>query len=399
MTASSLMNTYARLPLAFTRGSGCWLHDETGQRFFDTTSGIAVCGLGHSHPAVTRAICSQAGQLIHCSNHYHIPQQRMLAERLCQIAAMDAVFFCNSGAEANETAIKLARLHGRSRRIESPAVIVMENAYHGRTLATLSASRARRMQAGFEPLVAGFVRAPMNDLASVHNISRSNRNVVAVMLELIQGDGGVILADPAYVQGLRALCDQQGWLLIVDEILTGNGRTGSYFAYQDYGVMPDIVTTAKGLGNGVPIGACLAVEPAASLFRPGSHGSSSGGNPLACSAALAVVDTIAGESLCERALQLGERLLKRLRHDLSGADYIRDIRGRGLMIGIELAEACNEMEHLACTQGLLINVTADRVVRLLPPLNMTDGEADELAGNLVRLLRLYAGDDRRKPRN
>ena len=398
MADQPLLNTYGRLPIAFDHAHGVWLHDTKGQRYFDTFSGIAVCGLGHVHPAVTEAIREQAGKLVHCSNLFHTEQQHRLAQKLCKISGMDGVFLSNSGAEANEAAIKLARLYGHSKGIAAPAIIVMERSFHGRTLATLSATGNRKVQAGFEPLVSGFVRAPFNDLKAVENIARSNANVVAIMVEPLQGEGGVYEADPCYLRGLREICDQQEWLLMLDEVQTGNGRTGRYFAYQHTDVIPDVVTTAKGLGNGFPIGACLAKGATAELFQPGHHGSTFGGNPLACAAALAVINTIEGENLCERAEKLGNSLLKYFRDHFEGADYVRDIRGQGLMIGIEMSEPCPELVLLAKTQGLLLNVTADRVIRLLPALTMTDEEAAFLADQVVRIIKLYAADDRERPR-
>lgn len=398
MADQPLLNTYGRLPIAFDHAQGVWLHDTKGQRYFDTFTGIAVCGLGHVHPAVTRAIQAQAGKLVHCSNLFHTSQQHKLAQRLCEISGMDGAFFSNSGAEANEAAIKLARLHGHRKGIDAPAIIVMERSFHGRTLATLSASGNRKVQAGFEPLVSGFVRAPFNDLKAIENIARANPNVAAILVEPIQGEGGVHLPDNNYLQGLREICDRQQWLLMLDEVQTANGRTGRYFAYQHAGIVPDVVTTAKGLGNGFPIGACLAKGATAELFQPGHHGSTFGGNPLACAAALAVVETIQQENLCERAEALGNSLLKHFHDHFEGADYVRDIRGRGLMIGIEMSESCTELALLAKTQGLLLNITAERVIRLLPALTMTDEEAAYLADQVVRVIKLYAADDRERPR-
>ncbi|WLQ11545.1 aspartate aminotransferase family protein [Hahella aquimaris] len=398
MAGPTLMNTYGRLPIAFTHGEGCWLYDTQGNRYFDSVTGIAVCGLGHAHPAVSEAVCSQSKKLLHCSNLYQVPLQQQLGDLLCQVAGMDSVFFCNSGAEANEAAIKLARLYGKKKGIESPSIIVMDNSFHGRTLATLSATGNRKVQAGFEPLVSGFVRAPYNDMRTLENIARANNNIVAVLMEPIQGEGGVNIAPVEYLHAVRKLCDSKGWLLMLDEVQTGNGRTGAYFAYQDYGIAPDVVTTAKGLGNGVPIGACLAKGVASEVFHPGSHGSTFGGNPLACAAAMAVIKTIQSNNLAERARTLGEQILSKLKQELGGAEYIKDIRGKGLMIGIEMTESCPELVPLAQTVGLLINVTSDRVIRLLPALTMTDVEAEHLVTTLVRLIKLYAADDRKKPR-
>ena len=395
----NVMNTYRRLPVEFTHGEGIWLYDSQGRRYLDALSGIAVCGLGHAHPAVTQAIRLQAEKLLHVSNLFQIPNQERLAELLCKVSGLDTVFFCNSGAEANEAAIKLARLHGHRRGIDNPAIVVMEGAFHGRTLATLSASGNRAIQAGFEPLVKGFVRAPFNDLAALDTIARNNHEVVAILVEPIQGESGIKLADANYLAELRRHCDQHGWLLMLDEVQTGNGRSGSYFAYQNRGILPDVVTTAKGLGNGVPIGACLAGGAAATLFQPGNHGSTFGGNPLATAAARAVVSTIDQQQLAANAGQIGERLLAGFRSELTGCDSVRDIRGEGLLLGIELSEPCAEFPSLCAAQGVIVNVTADRVIRLLPPLIMTADEADQLIERLVRLIKTHAADERTKPRS
>lgn len=398
MAEQPLMNTYGRIPVAFERGEGAWLFDTQGNKYFDALSGIAVCGLGHAHPAVTEAIRHQAGRLVHCSNIYQIPQQVELARELCEVSGMDRVFFGNSGAEANEAAIKLARMYGHQRGIDVPTIIVMEGSFHGRTMATLTATANRKVQAGFEPLLSGFVRTPFNDIQAIHNIAESNNNIVAVLLEPVQGEGGINPVQPEYLQALRKVCDEKGWLLMLDEIQTGNGRTGTYFAFQHMGVVPDVVTTAKGLGNGFPIGACLARGQAAEVFQPGNHGSTFGGNPLACATALAVVRTIRSQNIAERARVLGERILQGFQERLRGADYIKSIRGHGMMFGIELVHPCPELVPLAKTQGLLINVTAERVIRLLPPLILTDEEADYLVDKVTRLIKVYAGDDRMRPR-
>ena len=399
MADQPLLNTYGRLPIVFEHGRGMWLYDTEGQRYLDTFTGIAVCGLGHSHPAVSKAICKQAERLTHCSNLFHCKLQNELAQRLCDRTGMDGVFFANSGAEVNETAIKLARQYGHQRGVKTPAIIVMENAFHGRTLATLTATGNRKVQAGFEPLVSGFVRAPFNDLEAIESIARSNPNVVAVLVEPIQGEGGLEIAGEEYMKGLRRICDEQQWLLMADEVQTGNGRTGTYLCSEQYGIEPDVVTTAKGFANGYPIGACLARGAAADVFKPGSHGSTFGGNPLGCAAALAVLDTLEQDELISRARELGDRLLARFREHLEGADYIRDIRGRGLMIGIEMTAPCPELVLLAKMQGLLLNITREQVIRLLPPLTMTDEEADYLADQIIRIIKLYAADDRDRPRN
>jgi len=386
----ALMNTYARLPVRFARGTGATLYDTEGRRYLDALSGIAVTGLGHAHPAVTEAICGQAARLLHTSNLYQVEAQEELAELLCNSAGMERVFFCNSGAEANEAALKLARLHARARGIERPAVIVFENAFHGRTLATLSASGNRKIQAGFEPLVSGFVRAPFNDADAVTQIARDNPDIVAVLIEPVQGEGGMRPATPAFLAALRGLCDANNWLLMLDEVQSGNGRTGTYFAYQQLGFAPDVVTTAKGLGNGVPIGACLARGKAAALFQQGHHGSTYGGNPLACATGIAVVRTIAAERLTERAHALGARLRDGFQRQLSNLDGLVEVRNSGLMLGIELDRPCGQLVGDALAAGLLINVTAGNVVRLLPPLIFSEAEADELVTVLGGLIRQFS---------
>ncbi len=398
MANQPLLNTYGRLPVVFEHGRGMWLYDTEGQRYLDTFTGIAVCGLGHSHPGVARAISHQAERLTHCSNLFHCKLQQELAQRVCDLTGMDGAFFANSGAEVNETAIKLARHYGHQRGVANPGIIVMENAFHGRTLATLTATGNRRVQAGFEPLVSGFVRAPYGDLEAVEAIADANQDIVAILVEPIQGEGGVTIPDPDYLPGLRAICDRNNWLLMLDEVQTGNARTGTYLACQQVGVTPDVVTLAKGFGNGYPIGACLARGEAAKVLGPGSHGSTFGGNPLGCAAALAVLDAMAEDALADRARVLGERLLNRFREHLEGADYIQDVRGQGLMLGIELTEPCSELVLLAKVQGILLNITRERVIRLLPPLTMTDEEADYLADQVIRIIKLYAADDRDRPR-
>lgn len=395
MAVTPIMNTYNRLSVAFDHGAGAWLYDTDGNKYLDALSGIAVCGLGHSHPAVTHAISEQAAKLIHTSNLYTVPLQERLAERLCAISGMDSVFFGNSGAEANEAAIKLARRYGHQKGIDNPAIIVMENSFHGRTLATLSATGNRAVQVGFEPLVGGFVRAPYDDVDAIRTIAANNPNVVAILVEPVQGEAGIRIPADDYLNALRSICDEHEWLLMLDEVQSGNGRTGKYFAFQHNAILPDVVTTAKGLGNGVPIGACLAAGKAATILTPGTHGSTYGGNPLACAAALAVVDTIQDENLCQRAEQLGKRICDGFRAQLGGSDYIREIRNKGLMIGIELTEAGTELAVLAKVKGILLNVTGGgRVVRLLPPLIMSDSEADLLVNTLSKLIQIYAADER-----
>lgn len=386
---ASLMSTYGRLPVSFVRGEGYWLEDSAGRRYLDAISGVGVNALGHAHPAVTEALCRQAGQLIHTSNLYNVELQQALADRLCSVSGMERVFFCNSGAEANEAAIKLARLYGHSRGVERPAIAVMERAFHGRTLATLTASGNRKIQAGFEPLVSGFVRAPYGDLDALHSIARNNPEVVAVLVEPIQGEGGLQMLPAGYLRELRTLCDQYGWLLMLDEVQTGNGRTGRYFAYQHEGIQPDVVTTAKGLGNGLPIGACLARGAAATLFQPGNHGSTFGGNPLACAAGLAVIDTLLDQRLIDNAAARGEQLRQGLQQGLEGQPGFVEVRGCGLMVGIEFNRPCGELVAEALATGLLINVTSDRVVRLLPPLIIDAAGVELLLGLLMPLLKRF----------
>jgi len=394
MASSSLMATYNRANTAFEMGQGAWLFDTDGNKYLDLLSGIAVCGLGHSHPAVTHALRDQAGRLLHTSNLYEIPLQTELANRLTKISGMDKVFFCNSGAEANEAAIKLARLHGHNQGINTPNIIVVDSAFHGRTMATLTATGNRKAQAGFEPLVNGFIRAPYDDIEAIKSIANSTQDVVAIFVEPVQGEGGVHIPADNYLNELRSICDDNNWLLMLDEVQTGNGRTGKYFAYQHNGILPDVVTTAKGLGNGVPIGACLAQGKAATVLQPGTHGSTFGGNPLVCAAALATVDTLISDKLIERADELGKYILDGLKESLEGANYITDIRGKGLMIGIELNEPCTELVMLAKAKGLLINVTANSVIRLLPPLILSNEEADLAIDAITTLIKVYAGDDR-----
>lgn len=403
MTSSSsigpLMPTYMRLSIAFERGEGVWLHDEDGNRYLDALSGIGVCSLGHCHPEVTKTIHYQAAKLIHTSNIYQIPLQQQLGKALCDVSGMETVFFGNSGAEANEAAIKIARLYGHGKNIDLPKIIVMEGSFHGRTLATLSATANKKVQAGFEPLVEGFIRVPFNDVDAVKKAAQENPDIVAILVEPVQGEGGINVPSDDYLNQLRTLCDEQDWLLMLDEIQSGNGRTGNYFSYQNNGILPDVVTTAKGLGNGVPIGACMAQGKAASVFKPGNHGSTFGGNPFVCATALTVVNTIISEGLPEHAVQMGDRITERFQRQLTGANYIKEIRHKGLMIGIELTMPCSELVQLAQTKGLLINVTAERVIRLLPPLIITEDECDILVDGLVKLIKAYAGDDRQQPRS
>jgi len=383
---SHVMNTYARLPVAFERGEGAWLWDTQGKRYLDALAGIAVCGLGHAHPRLTRVLQEQVAKLVHTSNIYEIALQEQLADRLAAISGMETVFFCNSGCEANEAAIKLARLYGHKRGTEAPAIVVMEKAFHGRTIATLTATGSRKAQAGFEPLLPGFVRVPFDDLEAVRRVAENNRNVVAVLVELIQGEGGVNVCQGDYLKGLREICDQNQWLLMLDEVQSGTGRTGTWFAFQHSGVKPDVVTLAKGLGNGVPIGTCMAAGVAATLFKPGSHGSTFGGNPLACAAGLETLAIIEADGLMQNAVEIGEFLRAQLRERLAGTPGVKDVRGAGLMIGVELVAPCGELVTQALEAGLLINVTADTVVRLLPPLIYTREEAQTALDRLVPLI-------------
>jgi acetylornithine aminotransferase len=384
-----LMATYRRLPVAFERGEGIWLWDTEGRRYLDALSGIAVCGLGHAHPAVRDALCEQAGRLIHTSNLYRITEQERLGAMLTERSGMDRVFFANSGAEANEAAIKLARLYAHQRGIENPAILVAEGSFHGRTLATLSATGNRKVQAGFEPLVQGFVRVPYDDLTTIETAAANRPNLVAILVEPIQGEGGIRIPSAGYGRRLREICDRHGWLLICDEIQTGMGRTGRWLGHEHDQANPDLVTLAKGLANGVPIGACLARGAAAEVLGPGSHGSTFGGNPLACRVGRAVLETIAADDLIGNAAEQGAYLLAGLRETLSHLPGVIEIRGRGLMLGIELDRPCGELVAQALAAGLLINVTADRVIRLLPPLVIRRAEIDQLVQGLSALLERY----------
>ncbi|MCP8898935.1 aspartate aminotransferase family protein [Gilvimarinus xylanilyticus] len=390
---STLMNTYGARTLTLVKGAGSRVWDDAGKSYIDGISGIAVCGLGHSHAAVTRAISEQADKLLHVSNLYNIPPQQSLADKLCRAAQMDKVFFSNSGAEANEAAIKLARKYGNDKGVENPTIVVMNSAFHGRTMATLTATGNAKAQQGFEPLLPGFVRAPFNDIAAIEVLAAEHKNIVAVLVEPVQGEGGVRVPHADYLPKLRELCDRHEWLMMLDEIQTGNGRTGKYFAYQHSQALPDVVTTAKGLGNGLPIGACLARGKAAEVFGPGNHGSTFGGNPLACHGAEAVVDTLTGGDLIERVAQRGEQMLQSFKDKLAGNDKVVDIRGQGLMLGIELESPCLELVAKARELGLLINVTAGNTVRLLPTFIMTDEETDELVNGVVQLIEQFEPND------
>lgn len=384
---SHVMNTYARLPVAFTHGEGVWLYDDTGKRYLDALSGIAVNTLGHAHPRLVKAIAEQAGKLIHTSNLYRIPLQEQLADRIAETSGMDEVFFCNSGCEANEAAIKLARMYGHNKGVELPHIIVMESAFHGRTMATLSATGNRKTQAGFEPLVQGFIRVPYKDIEAVRRIAQHDRNVVAVLLEMIQGEGGVNVADTEFQRELRAICDDKGWLMMCDEVQCGMGRTGKWYGWQHAGTRPDVMTLAKGLASGVPIGACVTAGNARGLFGPGNHGSTFGGNPLACAAGLATFDTIVDDKLMDNAIAIGDLIRKSMAEALADVAGLVDIRGQGLMIGVELDRPCGVLMGRAAEQGLLLSVTADRVIRLLPALTFSADEAQTLVSMLAPMIR------------
>ena len=383
---TSLMNTYGQRTLTLTRGAGTRVWDDAGNEYLDAISGIAVCGLGHAHPAISKAIAEQAATLVHVSNLYNIPQQQALADTLVELSGMSQVFFSNSGAEANEAALKIARKYGNDRGINRPVTLVMENSFHGRTLATLSATGNTKVQAGFAPLVDGFLRIPFNDVDAVHRALAEHNNVVAIFLEPVQGEGGIQVPDSQYLNHLRDICDEHQLLLMLDEIQTGIGRTGKFFAYQHNGIIPDVLTTAKGLGNGMPIGACLVRGAAVDVLQAGNHGSTFGGNPLACSAAIAVLNELQTGNYIQRAAELGKQLVDGLGRRLKNCAKVTNIRGLGLLVGIELDRECGEIVKLAQDQGLLINVTVQNTIRLLPPLIMSDTETEELIETLSVLI-------------
>ena len=382
----NLMNTYSRLPVTFARGEGVWLWDDQGNKYLDALAGIAVCGIGHSHPKLVKAISEQAGTLIHTSNLYHIDKQDKLAKKLAILSGLNKSFFCNSGAEANEAAIKLARLYGHNRGIDQPTIIVMENSFHGRTMATLTASGNRKVQAGFEPLLTGFARVPFNDLDAIAQVSVHNKNVVAILVEPYQGEGGVNVPQANYLKGLRQICDENSWLLMLDEVQCGIGRSGKWFAFQNSEIVPDVITLAKSLGSGVPIGACIAGNVAGDIFKPGNHASTFGGNPLACTAAITTLDIIEEENLMCNALEQGNFIRKNLLKKLGNLTHVTQIRGHGLMIGIELTKPCGELVTKALEQGLLLNVTSDKVVRLLPPLVIKQNESEQIIDMVSTLI-------------
>jgi len=375
---NAIMPTYGRIDVAFERGEGPWLYDDQGNRYLDALSGLGVIALGHANPAIAKTLAAQSQQLLHTSNLYRIPSQEKLAEKLASLTGMENMFFGNSGAEANECAIKIARLYGHQKGIEEPCIIVADASFHGRTMATLTATGNRKVQAGFEPLVGGFARVPYNDLESIEQIAKQMQNIVAVLVEPIQGEAGIQIPDEKYLIGIREICDTQGWLMMLDEVQSGNCRTGAYFCYQHSGIIPDLVTTAKGLGNGVPIGVCLASGAAAQVFGPGNHGSTFGGNPLSCAVALTVLDEFERLDIQKQVTAIGEHMLTQFSQRLGHLNVVRDVRGKGLMIGIELERPCTDLVQKALQKGLLINVAADSIIRLLPPLIIDEQQADQI---------------------
>ncbi|HKU45830.1 MAG TPA: aspartate aminotransferase family protein [Burkholderiales bacterium] len=390
---SHVMNTYARQPVAFVRGEGVWLWDEAGKKYLDALAGIAVNTLGYAHPKLTEALRRRIESgVVHTSNLWRIPDQEAAADRIAEVTGLDEVFFCNSGLEANECAIKIARKYGHDKGIAEPAIVVMEKAFHGRSLATLSATGSRKVQAGFEPLVSGFVRVPLNDLEAVRQAGEHNRNICAVMVEPIQGEGGINVSRLDYLRGLYELCQRKQWLFISDEVQCGLGRTGKWFVYQHAGFMPDVVPLAKGLGSGVAVGACVIGGRAKGVFKPGNHGSTFGGNPLAMTAVRTTIDTMKEENLLQNAERVGGLIQQGLKDQLGGTKGIADVRGMGMMIGVELEEPCGDLVKQALEAGLVINVTVDKVVRLLPPLVMKEAEAREVLARLVPLVRAFVGN-------
>jgi acetylornithine aminotransferase len=387
---SHVMNTYARQPVAFVRGEGVWLWDEVGKKYLDALAGIAVNTLGYAHPRLVKALSEriQSG-IVHTSNLFRIPDQEAAADRVAEITGLDEVFFCNSGLEANEAAIKVARKYGHDRGIAEPAIVVMENAFHGRSLATLSATGNRKVQAGFEPLVSGFVRVPLNDLEAVRQLAEHNKNVVAVFIEPIQGEGGINVSRLDYLRGLKEICERKEWLFMSDEVQCGLGRTGKWFVYQHAGFLPDVVPLAKGLGSGVPVGACVVGGRAKGVLKPGNHGSTFGGNPLAMTAVCATLETIERDGLLANAARVGSLIMDSLKNQIGRANGVVEVRGMGLMIGVELAQPCGELVKNALDAGLVINVTADNVIRLLPPLVMNEAEGREVVNRLVPLVRAF----------
>ncbi|MSP86455.1 MAG: acetylornithine transaminase [Methylotenera sp.] len=386
-----LMNTYMRQPVTFIKGDGVWLWDANGDKYLDALAGVAVNGLGHAHPKLVKALSDQVAKLIHVSNYYHIAEQATLADKLCEISGMDKVFFCNSGCEANEASIKLARLYGHNKGIDNPEIIVMDQSFHGRTMATLSATGNRKVQAGFEPLVSGFIRVPYDDIEAVKQVAKHNANVVAILVEPVQGEGGINIPKQAsaYLEAMRQICDAHGWLLMLDEVQTGIARTGTWFSFQHSHIKPDVMSLAKGLGSGVPIGACVARGKAAEVFTYGKHGSTFGGNPLACAAGLATLNAIEEEGLCQNAEKIGNLIRSEFAAEFKNTPGVTAVRNAGLMIGIELDRPCGDLVKIALAAKLLINVTADNVVRLLPPLVMNENEAKELVQRLAVIIKTF----------
>lgn len=383
LTSDHLVKAYNSLATCFTRGDGAYLWDTEGKRYLDALCGVSVTNLGHNYPAVTHAIQQQASLLLHTSNIYSIEWQQKLANLICQLSGMDRVFFANSGAEANEAAIKIARLYGHHQGNRDPHIVVMERGFHGRTLATLSATGNRKVQTGFEPLVSGFVRAPYNDIESIRSIAENNKKVVAILVEPVQGEGGIIVPDRGYLTALRQVCDDNNWLLMLDEIQTGTARSGKLFAFQHEGIKPDVMTLAKALGNGIPIGACVTYGKAAEVIQPGNHGSTFGGNPMACRVGYTVLDSIVQNNLAANATQLSEQLITRLKQGLAANSAIAEIRNLGLLIGIEMKQNCQAFVAHALQRGLLVNVTAEKVIRLLPPLILDAQQAEDMVQQLI----------------
>lgn len=385
----SIMSTYARLPVTFERGEGAYLYDTEGKKYLDAMCGIAVTSLGHAHEGIAEAVSDQLSKLVHTSNLYHIANQTELGNKLCELSGMHSVFFANSGAEANEAAIKLARLYGKSLGVEIPNIIVMEGSFHGRTLATLSATGSRKVRAGFSPLLSGFVRVPYNDVDAIEITAKNNKDVVAILVEPIQGEGGIIVPDEGYLKQLRAICDENNWLLMVDEIQSGMSRTGKWFGFQHEEIKPDVMTLAKALGNGVPIGACLAAEGVSGVLKAGTHGSTFGGNPLSTRAGLAVVEAMEQDDIKSNAEKMGHYLHSQLAEGLASVAGVTTVRSKGLMLGIELDRDCGQLVMQALEAGLLINVTAGNVIRLLPPLTLTPEQADEISRILIPMITAF----------
>nr|WP_297357775.1 aspartate aminotransferase family protein [uncultured Caldimonas sp.] len=387
-----VMNTYGRLPIALSHGRGSWVWDTEGRKYLDGLGGIAVNTLGHAHPKLVPALQDQVARLIHCSNYYQVPLQEQLAAKLVEVSGLTNAFFCNSGLEANEAALKIARKYGHDKGIESPEIVVYEKAFHGRSIATLSATGNPKVQKGFEPLVPGFVRVPLNDVGAIEEVARSRPNVVAVFLETIQGEGGVNPARGEYLQAVRRICDERGWLLMIDEVQCGIGRTGKWFAHQWAGIKPDVMPLAKGLGSGVPIGAVVAGPKAADVLQPGNHGTTFGGNPLAMRAGVETLRIMEEEGLLENAARVGEALRSGLARELAGVKGVTEIRGQGLMIGIELDRPCGVLLTRAMEAGLLLSVTADKVIRLVPPLILTQDEAAQIVAILCPLIKQFLSE-------